>query len=389
MSPVEPAAASEASGDPAADPSGDPGPAAQPAAGTAPDTASDTAQWYRHFGTTDALASSPCYAAWAVGIAGDAELIRRIDQWPHNKRQPLLILAAARFLGAQVSPYPDFRKFLDSHWAAVSEIVLSRSTQTNEAGRCATLLPSLAQISAMEGRPLALIEVGASAGLALFPDRYGYEFVDAGAGGPDEPGSGLAADARTTRLVPDGAQPGTFPVLRCVTSGPVPLPAEIPRVVWRAGIDLNPLDVRNPDDVAWLEALVWPEQEFRLERLRQAIAIARERPPLLVAGDLNEKLVALAERAPADAVLVVFHSAVMAYLDAGGRARFRRTMADLAAERGCHWLSNEGHMVVAQADGSSVVPEMDDARLRGRFLLLQDGQPAAITGPHGQSLEWL
>ena len=108
-----------------------------------------------------------------------------------------------------------------------------------------------------------------------------------------------------------------------------------------------------------------------------------------MAGDLNEQLVALAGRAPADAALVVFHSAVMAYLDAGGRSRFRRTMADLAAERGCHWLSNEGPTVIAQADGSTVVPEMDDARLRGRFLLLQDGQPAAITGPHGQSLEWL
>ena len=364
-------------------------------------TESATAQWYRQFGTVDAPGSSPCYAAWAVGIAGDAELIRRIEQWPHNKRQPLLILAAARFLGAQVSPYGDFRTFLDDHWAGVSEIVLSRSTQTNEAGRCATLLPSLAQISAVEGRPLALIEVGASAGLALFPDRYGYEFVgeraeggsagDAAEGGAAESGAepAEAAEARTSRLVPAGATPGTFPILRCVTSGPVPLPAELPRVVWRAGIDLNPLDVRNPDDVAWLEALVWPEQEFRLERLRQAIAIAQERPPLLVAGDLNEQLVELVGRAPADAALVVFHSAVMGYLDAGGRSRFRRTMADLAAERGCHWLSNEGQTVIAQADGSNVVPEMDDARLRGRFLLLQDGQPAAITGPHGQSLEWL
>ena len=45
--------------------------------------------------------------------------------------------------------------------------------------------------------------------------------------------------------------------------------------------------------------------------------------------------------------------------------------------------------MIIQADGSRVVPEMDAARLRGRFLLLQDGQPAAITGPHGQSLEWL
>jgi len=108
-----------------------------------------------------------------------------------------------------------------------------------------------------------------------------------------------------------------------------------------------------------------------------------------VSGDLNEQLAGLAARAPEGAALVVFHSAVMAYLDAGGRARFRRTMADLAAERGCHWLSNEGHTVLAQADGSTVVPEMDDTRLRGRFLLLQDGQPAAIAGPHGQSLEWL
>jgi hypothetical protein len=344
-------------------------------AGHAPSGESATAQWYRHFGTVDAPGSSPCYAEWAVGIADDAELIRGIDLWPHNKRQPLLILAAARFLGAQISPYRDFRRFLDGHWAQVSEIVLSRATQTNEAGRCATLLPSLAQIATTEGRPLALIEVGASAGLTLYPDCYGYEFV--------------APDARTTRLGPHGARPGTFPVLRCVTSGPVPLPAELPQVVWRAGIDLNPLDVRNPDDVAWLEALVWPEQEFRRERLRQAIAIARERPPLLVTGDLNEQLIALADQAPADATMVVFHSAVMAYLDAGGRSRFRRSMADLAAERGCHWLSNEGHTVLAQADGSTVVPEMDDARLRGRFLLLHDGEPAAITGPHGQSLEWL
>lgn len=357
--------------------SGEPARSSGTDSGTEPGTDSGTAQWYRHFGTFDAPGSSPCYAEWAVGIAGDAELIRRIDLWPHNKRQPLLLLAAARFLGAQISPYPDFRNFLDGHWAAVSDIVLSRATQTNEAGRCTTLLPSLAQISATEGRPLALIEVGASAGLALFPDRYGYEYV------------AEAAEARTTRLDPAGARPGTYPVLRCVTSGPVPLPAALPQVVWRAGIDLNPLDVRNRDDVAWLEALVWPEQEFRLERLRQAIAIAREDPPLLVSGDLNEQLVGLAARAPEDAALVVFHSAVMAYLDGAGRTRFRRTMADLAAERGCHWLSNEGHTVLAQADGSSVVPEMDDARLRGRFLLLQDGEPAAIAGPHGQSLEWL
>ncbi len=360
MSPVDPGSTGSRPGDPAAT--------------ETRGAESATAQWYRHFGTVDAPGNSDCYAAWSVGIAEDPELLRRIDEWPYNKRQPLLMLAAARFLGAQISPYPDFRAFLDAHWEDVSRTVLARATQTNEAGRCATLLPSLAQIAADGGRPLALIEVGASAGLALFPDRYGYEY-DAGPG--------------LTRLAPAGAAAGTYPVLGCTVTGPVPLPAELPRVVWRAGIDLNPLDIRNPDDVAWLEALIWPEQDFRRERLRRAIAIAQADPPLLVAGDLNDQLPALAARAPSDATLVVFHSAVMAYLDAEARDRFRATMARLAVDRGCHWLSNEGHTVIIQADGSSVVPEMDESRLRGRFLLLHNGKPTAITGPHGQSLECL
>ena len=340
-----------------------------------PAAALGTAEWYRHFGTVDAPGSSPCYADWSLRIADDPELIARIDQWPYNKRQPLLMLAAAGFLGAGVSTYPEFRTFLDEHWAAVSRTVMSRATQTNEVGRCATLLPSLGAIAAAEGRPLALIEVGASAGLALFPDRYSYEFDDG---------------VTVTRLGPGGSGGRSEPpLLRCRTAGAVPLPESLPEVVWRAGIDLNPLDVRNPDDVAWLEALIWPEQEFRRERLRRAIAVARDEPPLLVAGDLNEQLLSLAGQAPADAALVVFHSAVMGYVSAEGRTRFRATMQGLAHSRGCHWLSNEGETVIIQEDGSAVLPEMDPSRIRGNFLLQHNGQPVAITGLHGQSLDWL
>jgi hypothetical protein len=343
-----------------------------PAAGA---PGSGTAEWYRHFGTVDAPSSSPCYADWSLHIADDPGLIARIDEWPYTKRQPLLMLAAARFLGARVSPYPEFRKFLDGHWDEVARIVLSRATQTHEVGRCATLLPSLAAIASAEGRPLALIEVGASAGLALFPDRYGYEFDD---------GSSV------TRLGPVrfGELPEP-PVLRCRTAGPVPLPGSLPEVVWRTGIDLNPLDVQNPDDVAWLEALIWPEPEFRRERLRRAIAVARQDPPLLVAGDLNEQLLSLAGQAPPDAALVVFHSAVMGYVSADGRARFRASVQSLARDRGCHWLSNEGETVIIQEDGSAVLPDMEPSRIGGNFLLQHNGRPVAITGPHGQSLDWL
>ncbi len=92
MSPVDPARGEPARGRTRR--------AGEPGAGE-----SATAQWYRHFGTVDAPGNSDCYAEWSVGIAEDPELLRRIDEWPHNKRQPLLMLAAARFLGAQISPY--------------------------------------------------------------------------------------------------------------------------------------------------------------------------------------------------------------------------------------------------------------------------------------------
>jgi hypothetical protein len=64
------------------------------------------------------------------------------------------------------------------------------------------------------------------------------------------------------------------PVFACAASEATPLPAAPPRIVWRAGLDLNPLDAADPAEAAWLETLVWPEQSKRLVRLRAALKIA-------------------------------------------------------------------------------------------------------------------
>ena len=57
-------------------------------------------------------------------------------------------------------------------------------------------------------------------------------------------------------------------------------------MVWRAGLDLNPLDVTDDEEMRWLELLVWPGQEHRLQTLRSAVEIARRDPPRLIQGDL-------------------------------------------------------------------------------------------------------
>src|SRR5260370_34213905 len=76
------------------------------------------------------------------------------------------------------------------------------------------------------------------------------------------------------------------PVLRCEPRGPVPLPPRIPEIAWRAGLDLNPLDVTSDEDVRWLSCLVWPGEGDRAQRLAAAGPSARRAPPAQLPGGM-------------------------------------------------------------------------------------------------------
>lgn len=311
-----------------------------------------TADRYRRFAEAEARGWSPRYEQWALGVAEDPDLLALLDDLPTPKRLPNLLFAAARYSGIPADPFPAFREALLARWPDIRAVMLARLTQTNEPGRCATLLPLLAALP----QPLALLEVGASAGLCLYPDRYRYRYGDHPVlGEPDAP------------------------VLDCTVTGPVPIPTTLPHVVWRAGIDLDPLDVRDPDDVRWLEALIWPEHDHRRARLAAAVEIAGTEPPHLVTGDLTEHVTALAATAPRDATLVIFHSAVLAYLDTESRAAFVDTVRGL----GARWIANEGPGALPVTAPPSPDPT------RALFLVTLDSTPVAYAAGHGQSLHWL
>ncbi len=320
------------------------------------DSSAPTAERYTAFADVEARGMSACYEEWAHGVAADPDTIALIDELPPSKRQPNLIFSSAGFHGAAVGSYPAFRDWLHANWAAVRETALTHATQTNEAARCALHVPVLAGIDG----PIALLEVGASAGLCLYPDRYGYRYT----GHPQlDPVDG------PSRVV-----------IECEARGPVPVPDRLPEVAWRAGIDLNPLDLRDPDDVGWLEALVWPEHQDRRDRLRAAAAIAADDPPTIVAGDLNERLEELAATAPSDATLVVFHTVVLAYLDEPGRTRFTELVRGLPGR----WLSVEGRSVLSGIRVRDDVPS-DSTDL----VLALDGVQLAWAQPHGRAIRWV
>lgn len=316
------------------------------------------AEVYQRFATLEAAGVSPIFEAWARGVSEDPEICALIASLPGSKRQPNLVFAVARLLGAPERKYAPFRNWLVTHWSEVVPVATARSTQTNEAARCAVLLPVL---SRLEG-PLSLIEAGASAGLCLYPDRYSYRY-DVG--------------DRVVALDPGpGPSDVTIPCLIDQTA----LPAQLPDVVWRAGVDLNPLDVHDPEQMDWLEALVWPEHDERRSRLRRAGRIAAAEPAQLVRGDLLETIPELIAQAPEGSTVVVFHSAVLVYLQAEDRRRF---VALMGAYPAVVWISNEGAGVLPS------VAEQVRKPINGRTIVAVNGKACGLAGPHGQSYESL
>ncbi len=310
------------------------------------------AKTYRYFGEKDARGASPLYQELAVGVADDPDVLDLLLDLPVDKRQPNLLFAAVRHVAGTPSGYAEFRREFYDQLGPIVETMRLRRTQTNEPARCATLYPFLAALP----QPLALIEVGASAGLALLPDRYAYRYngVDAG-----NPGTDLRID--------------------CRVEGPWSPPRQELTVAWRAGLDLNPLSVNNPDDIEWLETLVWPGQHERLNRLTAAVEIARQDPPRIVRGDLTHDLAELASFAPAEATLVVFHTAVLMYVSPADRARF----ADQVHGLGAVWISQESPQVLPWIDSPV------DPAASADFVLAINGQAVAVTAPHGATMRTL
>ena len=306
---------------------------------------------YQMFARLEAHGRSPAYEALAAAAAADPGIVSFIASLPAAKRQPNLLFAAARYLLDAPASIGSLRALVRDRPAELAAVMRARRTQTNEPARCAVLLPALAQLP----EPLALVDVGASAGLTMLFDRYSYDY-----GG--------------RRLA--GADPDA-PTLRCQVAGPAPLPDRIPAIVWRIGLDLNPLDVTVDDDVRWLSCLVWPDEEDRAERLAAAIASARRAPPSVIRGDLLTDLPAVVAGAPADATVVVYHSSVLCYVTPSQREQFARTVGGLDVT----WLTSE-----SPGDVPGTARPSRDGHMT---VLARDGRPLALADSHGTRLQWL
>jgi hypothetical protein len=344
------------------------------------------AQRFVRFADQECSGYALLYDRLARGIAGDLDLLTIAAHTRSGQQAPNLLLAAVHYLlleGADHAlgafypsvtqrvaippgdPVPAFRAFCRDHRDALIDLVSTGLVQTNEPRRCTVLLPAFTTVARLAGgMPLALIEVGASAGFNLLFDRYGYDYGAGRSAGEPEAPIRFTCELRGALLPP--------------------IPARMPSVAARLGIDLNPIRAADPQATLWLRALVWPEHPQRATLLQQVLTLAQREPPKLMAGDALAILPQAVAEMPADAALCVFHIATLAHFPAEARERFRALIPALAHQRDLFWLSSEG-------------VGLGERRQRGEYVTIltafQNGcrteHRLAVNHQHGAWLEWL
>lgn len=320
----------------------------------------DTGRRYREFADREARGTSPSLECWARAVADNADLQTAIATLPKSKQQPNLVFAAARWHGAEAGDTEALRLLVLERFSLLRRTILSRSTQTNEPARGAALTLGLSRISG----PIALIEIGAAAGLCLVLDQYSYRFSDGSRIDPLDGPSRVQIDIDVDVDLEQGVTPTS----------------RMPFISWRRGLDLHPLDPGDPDAQAWLTTLIWPEHQTRLRRLRPALELAARSHVRIEAGSVLEDLPRIVATCPPGSTVVCMNSATLTYMTAD----YRQAAVELIYELGARWLSFEARGIAPGVAGARVPVDMNT-----RFVAALDGQPFAVANSHGDHLTLL
>lgn len=328
---------------------------------------------------------SPLYQRCAAAAADEPDVLAVLGHAPERQRLPVLLFAAVHHLllsGASPElaahypnlsdspaigdPAPLFIRFVLDHSEDLAAIVSTRSTQTNEVGRCAQFVPPFGMLD-RECGPLAHVDIGASAGLNLLLPLYRYVYDPGGTVGESSP-----------------------VVLPCGTKGSVPVPATMPRIAAAFGLDRTPVDLGDPDEVRWLEACVWPDQADRFDRLVAALSLAEMHRPDVRRGDAVDDLAPLVVEAASYGHPVVTNSWVLNYLDHPRRLEYVAEMERLGGSLDLSWIIAEAPdqtpgLPVPTTDPAEAITVLTLVRWRGGERTVQR---LGRTHPHGYWLDW-
>jgi hypothetical protein len=325
------------------------------------------------------LSSSPFYEALCVRIAEDTDLLDIAKSVRVGQRAPNMFLAAVQYLvltqeknplkaayvdvgnGVPARPdfFDDFKAFCLDSRNQIAEIMSTRTVQTNEVRRCATFLPALFLVERRaDFREFHFVDVGCSAGLNLLWHKYHYRYSN---------GASCGDESSELHIL-------------CDVNGdiPPPLGKALPKTASQIGIEIEPVDVSDPDNVNWLKALIWPDQHDRVDLLDAALALLRKGPPRIIKGDCTEKIPQIVREMPrSEPVCLLFsHSANQVFKE--GRKELTFLLEGLSDARKIFEISI-GHF--EEGAPELILSEYENGRTKSEERL-------ATTHPHGNWIRW-
>lgn len=251
-------------------------------------------------------------------------------------------------------------------WSAVQDALrihadfvmarLQQAPQTNEVRRAAIIVPGFLAVAERTGLPLVMSEIGASAGINMQWDTFGYRFGDTQWGDPSS----------QVQLAPEWRG--------------VPPPHGRIQIRARAGCDLLPIDPSDPEARLRMLSYIWADQPERLARTNVALDLAARAPERVEAADVVDWLPARLAHQSAGTTHVVYHTIVWQYFDASVQAEAKAMIESAGSkaneERPLAWLAFE-------ADQNP-----HGAALRLRLWPGDVDQVIARADFHGRWVEW-
>ncbi|NIK75238.1 hypothetical protein FHS15_000336 [Paenibacillus castaneae] len=271
----------------------------------------EIAKRFENFASKECRGSSEWYEYISIHIAGDVEILEIASHARAGQPIPNLFFGAVHYLllsgtdhklgqyyasmvqtpkKLDQQAYPHFKDFCLSNRSRIVSLLQNKLVQTNEVARCAYLYPSFCFIYKKALKPLALIEIGTSAGLQLLWDKYSYTYHS----------DDLYGDRHSKVIISSEIRGDKMPFLQ----------KEIPPVALRYGIDLHINDVNNKEDYVWLKSLIWPEHEDRRSLFEQAANCMKENHVQLIEENGVTFLPHIIEQIPHETAICIFHTHV-------------------------------------------------------------------------------
>ncbi|OIU71946.1 DUF2332 domain-containing protein [Rossellomorea aquimaris] len=295
-------------------------------------------QRFKTFAEKECKDSSPLYEYLSLKIAADDELLELCTYCRDGQPVPNLFLGGVHFLLMKDSShhlrnyYPSivqdplpvidsfhhFKQFCLFNKHQLIHILQTKLVQTNEVRRCAYLYPAFCYMHELTNKPLALLEIGTSAGLQLGWDQYRYQYTNE---------DGAYGNDTTSILICSEVKGNHLPVLH----------PEPPPVTSRTGYDLH---INHKEDHPWLLALIWPEHEQRRNLFTAAAESIKEVDIDFIEGDGIEHFPGKVKEIPYNEVICIFHTHVANQIPESAKKVLQDKIKEIGRHRDIFHLYN-------------------------------------------------